>query len=349
MRSLKSGGKAHKGRFVWAAMAIAAAIGPARADAVAEFYAGKTLTLISGFPPGGGYDAYTRLLQRHYGRHIPGRPAVVVSNMPGAGSLVAANHIYQSAPRDGTVLAVFSSSAAVEPILGNKAALFDPVRFSWIGSMAQDVAYCGVWQEAGAPSSFEEMRTKETIFGGGGTAAITYQHPMVLKNILGAKIRVVTGYSGTREINLAMNRGEVSGSCGLFTASIQSQWPDDVKSGRLKLVIQMGNKKSDTFGNVPSVFDYAKSEEDRAVLEVHFGQLLLARPLAGPPGIPPERLMALREAFLATMKDEQFLADATKNGIEIDPATGDEVQATLARFAAFPKPTLARAAEAMSR
>jgi tripartite-type tricarboxylate transporter receptor subunit TctC len=197
------------------AAVLTGAAGAAKADPVSDFYTGKTMSLLAGFPAGGGYDTYVRVLARHYGKFIPGHPSVVPSNMPGAGSLLAANFLYAKAPNDGLTLAMFAASAAMEPLLGNKSALFDAAKFSWIGSMSQDIAYCGVWQTPGAPKTFDEMMTKETIFGGGATAAITFQHPMVLKNVLGAKIRVIPGYPGTREVNLAMHRGEVNGTCGL--------------------------------------------------------------------------------------------------------------------------------------
>jgi tripartite-type tricarboxylate transporter receptor subunit TctC len=294
---------------------------PASADSVSDFYRGKTVSLIAGFPPGGGYDTYVRVLARHYGRFIPGQPSVVPSNMPGAGSLAAANHIYSKAAPDGLLLGMFASSAAMEPLLGNKAAVFDATKFGWIGSMSQDVAFCGVWNTPGAAATFDEMLTKETIFGGGAPAAITYQHPMVLKNVLRANIRVIQGYPGTRELNLAMHRGEVNGTCGMFGSSIKSQFSDDVKEGRLKLVIQMGSKTSDEYGKIPSVFDYAKTDIDRAVLDVHFRQLLLGRPVVGPPGIPAD----------------------------IDHASAEEVDNLLKRFAAFPPEIFRKAQEAIGR
>lgn len=332
-----------------AALCLVAATGFARADSVSDFYKGKTVNLIAGFPPGGGYDTYVRMLARHYGRFIPGNPLVVASNMPGAGSLTAANQIYNKAAPDGLSLAMFASSAAMEPLLGNKAALFDATKFSWIGSMSNDVAYCGIWQSPGVATNFDEMLTKETIWGGGATAAITFQHPMVLKNVLHAKIKVIPGYAGTRDINLAMQRGEVNGTCGLFGSSIKSQFSNEVKDGRLKIVIQMGSKTSDEFGKVPSVFDYAKTDMDRAVLDVHFKQLLLGRPWAGPPGIPPDRLKALRDGLVAVMKDKDFMAEAEKTGLDIDPASPEDVEALLKRFAQFPPEVFHKAQEAIGR
>jgi tripartite-type tricarboxylate transporter receptor subunit TctC len=269
--------------------------------------------------------------------------------MPGAGSLTAANQIYNKATPDGLSLAMFASSAAMEPLLGNKAALFDATKFSWIGSMSNDVAYCGVWQGPGVPATFDEMLSKETIWGGGAAAAITFQHPMVLKNVLHAQIKVISGYAGTRDINLAMQRGEVNGTCGLFGSSIKSQFANEVKDGRLKIVIQMGSKTSDEFGKVPSVFDYAKTDMDRAVLDVHFKQLLLGRPWAGPPGIPADRLKALRDGLVAVMKDKDFMAEADKTGLDIDPASPEDVEALLKRFAAFPPEVFQKAQEAIGR
>ncbi|MDB5570671.1 MAG: hypothetical protein JWN93_1854 [Hyphomicrobiales bacterium] len=331
-------------------LAAAALASPASAQGVADFYRGKSVQILIGFPPGGGYDANARTLARHFGRFIPGNPNVVPSNMPGAASLVAANHLYNQATPDGTVMAIFASSVAMEPILGNKAARFDSAKFGWIGSMAQEVAYCGVWQAPGVASSWKEVGEKETIFGGGAAAAITFQHPMVLKNVLGAKgMKVVSGYPGTRDVNLAMNRGEVNASCGLFGSSIKSQWAKEVQSGQIKLVIQMGYNKSTEFGDVPSVFDFARTEEDRQVLEVHFHQQLLSRPFATPPAVPADRLKALRDAFQATMKDPEFLADAQKVGLDIDPVTGEEIEAALKRFASFKPSVLKRAEEAMGR
>jgi tripartite-type tricarboxylate transporter receptor subunit TctC len=293
-----------------------------------------------------------RVLARHYGRFLPGNPTVVPANKPGAGSLTAANTINNKTAPDGLTNGMFASSAAMAGLLGDKAAAFDNTKFSWIGSMSQDAAFCGVWETPGAVKSFDEMLNKdrkETIFGGGAPAAITFQHPMVLKNVLHANIKVIPGYRGTRDLNLAMHRGEVNGMCGLFGSSIKSSYADDVKSGKLKLVIQMGSKTSDEFGKVPSVFDYAKTDEDRAVLDLHFRQLLLGRPLAGPPNIPADRLKALRDALFATMKDPQFLAEANKAGLDIDPVKPDEVLKLLERFKAFPPEVFRKAAAAIGK
>jgi tripartite-type tricarboxylate transporter receptor subunit TctC len=215
--------------------------------------------------------------------------------------------------------------------------------------MDQDVSFCGVWQKPGVASSFQEMMTKETVFGSAGPASISHQHPLVLKNLLRANVKVIAGYDGNKEVNLAMQRGEVNGACGLFISSINSQWLPDVQAGRLKLVIQMGPKKTDVFGPVPSVYDYVTTDEDKQVIDLHFKQILLARPIVAPPGLPKERLDMLRKAFMDTMKDPAFLADAAKMNIEIDPATGEQVEQLLRQFADYPANAVEKARAAIGR
>ncbi len=335
--------------LLFAALASGSASAPAFAQPVADFYRGKTVSVVVGFPPGGGYDANSRVLARFMGKFIPGNPSVVASNMPGAGSLVAANHMYNAAPKDGTAFVIIASSVAVEPFLNNDKARFDPLKFGWLGSMSQEASYCGVWRRPGNATSWDEVMTKETVFGGGAPSAITSQHPQILANVLGAKIKVINGYQGSRDINLAMQRGEVAGSCGMFSSSIKTSWIREVTSGDLKLVMQVGPKKSQEYGDVPHVFDYAKTEEDRGVLDFHFGQLLLSRPYAAPPGIPEDRLKALRDAFVATLKDPEFLAEANRAGLDIDPVPADEIVALLTKFSKFPRNILERSKSVIER
>jgi tripartite-type tricarboxylate transporter receptor subunit TctC len=191
--------------------------------------------------------------------------------------------------------------------------------------------------------------TKELIFGSAGPAAISHQHPLVLKNVVGANIRVIAGYDGQKEVNLAMQRGEVHGACGLFVSSIKAQWLPDVRAGRLKLFVQMGPKTTDEFGPVPDVFDFVKTDEDKKVLELHFKQTILGRPFAASPTLPKDRLAALRKAFLDTMKDREFLADAQKMNIDIDIATPEQVEELLKEFANYPKAVIEKAKAAIGR
>lgn len=322
----------------------------AMADPVEDFYKGKTLTLLLGYAPGGGYDANARVLAQHWGKFIPGHPTVIIQNMQGAGSMLAANYLYNKGPKDGTMLGMFASQAALEPLYGNDEAKFDPTKYTWIGSMSQEVAYCALWQGTpGAPSSFEDLLTadKETIFGATAPNGITYQHPAVLKNLLGAKIRIIPGYKGARETELAMEKGETGGICGIFGSSIRAQFKDDYQSGKLKPILQMGAKRSEEFGKVPFVYDYAKTDEQRQILDIHFKQMLLSRPFAGPPGVPADRLKALRESFEATLKDPEFLADAKTAGLDIDYVPHQEIEDLLKTYAGFPRELFNKAAKSM--
>jgi len=323
------------------------------APAVAQAdFRGETISIQIGYGPGGGYDTYGRALAKHYGRFIPGNPSVIAKNMPGAGSLRAANYVYNLTARDPVDIMLISASAAVEPLMGNEQAKFDITKFGWIGSMNQDISFCGVWLAPGLPNTFGDMLKpggRELIFGSAGPAAISHQHPLILKNVLGANIRVISGYQGQKQVNLAMQRGEVHGACGLFASSIKTQWMPNVTAGELKLFLQMGPKVSNEFGPVPDVFEFVKSADDRKVLEFHFKQTTLGRPFAASPNVPKERLAALRTAFLATMRDPEFLADAKKLNLDIDIATADEVQRLLAEFASYPKSVIERARAAIGR
>ena len=315
---------------------------PAAAQEPVDFK-GRTIAIDIGYGPGGGYDTYARALAAHLGQHIPGNPTVVARNMPGAGGLLVANYIYSKASDDGSELGAFASSTAMEPLMGDPNAKFDPSKFGWIGSMAQDISFCGLWQHPGAETSFQQMLTRETIFGSAGGASTSQLHPLLLKNLLHAKIKVIAGYDGTKDTNLAMQRGEIDGACSLFLSSIKSQFLSDVESGRLKLVIQMGPKTTDFFGPVPSVYDFVKTDVDKKVLDLFFKQLLLGRPIVAPPGVSKERLAVLRKAFMDTMQDPAFLADAKRLNIDVEPATGEEAEQLVRQFVEYPKDVIEKA------
>jgi tripartite-type tricarboxylate transporter receptor subunit TctC len=323
---------------------------PAQAETPAEFFKGKSVTLNIGFGAGGGYDTYARVLARHYGNHIPGQPNVIPVNMPGSGALRAANFLYSVAKKDGTAIGIVGASTLMEPLLGNDKAKFDATKYTWIGSMAKDIAFCGIWKTAGIKSLAEWQKSgKQLTFGSTGPAAITAQHPYVMKNLFGINAKVLTGYKGTKEVNIAMQRGEVDGSCGLFTSSITSQYKRFVDSGDMILVLQMGPSTTDMFGKVPSIFDLAKTDQEKKVLDIHFGQLLLGRPFIGAPGIPADRTKAMQDGFLAALKDPKLLADAQKAKIEIDPVSGEEALKLLVGFGQYPKDAIAAAKKAIGR
>ncbi len=337
------------GAFVLA-LAVAPAGGTAKAQSAADFFKGKTVTISIGFGAGGGYDTYGRVLARHYGRFIPGNPTVVARNMPGAGALIVANHIFNAAPKDGTEMGLVGASTIMEPLLGNEQARFVAKDYTWIGSMSKDVALCGVGKAAGVKTFDEWLKSgKEMRFGATGPAAITYQHPLIMNNLLGAKARPLAGYQGTKEASIAMQRGETDGICGMFVSSVQAQYQDLVDRGEMFLVIQMGPVRTEEFGKIPSVYDYAKTALDRQVLDVHFGQLLLARPFIAPPGVPAANAKALQEAFVAVLKDKGLLADAEKSRIGIDVVTAQEAQDLLVKFADFPPSAIEAAKKAIGR
>jgi tripartite-type tricarboxylate transporter receptor subunit TctC len=333
-----------------AALALSAPAAAQTPAAIKGDFKGETINVSVGYPAGGAPDLYFRVLARHYARHIPGNPLIVVKNMPGAGTLRAANYIYNVAAKDGTELGNFSSSATMEPLMDNDQAKFDATRFSWIGSMNQEINFCGIWQRPGAPTSFADMLTRETVFASsGGLTSFGYQHPLIFKNVFGANVRLVSGYAGLPQAYIAMQQGEAHGMCGLVRTHIKTLWPKDAQEGRFKLIVQLGPKTTDELGPVPSIFDFLKTEDDRKVLEFHFNTKLLGRPLAGPPGVAPERLAVLRKAFQDTMRDQEFLTEAHKANLDIDPATHEQVEQLLARFADYPKAIIERAKLAVTR
>lgn len=328
-----------------AGIAVALLWAPASAQDDAAFR-GKEISLHIGFGPGGGYDTYARLLARHWGRHIPGNPQVVPRNQPGAGGVKLASTIYNVSRNDGTEVAMFATSAALEPLFGNPDAKYDTTKFTWIGNMDSDVSSCGTWRHAGI-KTWEDARARETIFGASGPAAITSIHPKIVGQLAGLKIKVIHGYQGTRDVNLAMQKGEVDGTCGMYMSSLRSQFQNDIDAGDLTIWITLGKERTKEFPNVPSIFELIKSEDDRRLAELIFGQETLGRTISAPPGMAPDRVALLRKSFQATLADPAFLSEAAKLGLSVQPMTGDEVQRRIASFYETPKAVLDRAAAAM--
>lgn len=319
-----------------ALLIAAVVVPPAHADAVADFYKGNQITIQVGFGAGGGYDTTTRLFAQHFGRHIPGKPTVVVQNVPGAGSMNVANTLFNVAPADGSVLGVFASSTALEPLFGNAKANYDPRRFEWIGSTHRDIASCGVWKggRQGIGNLHDLLQAKQAVlFGSTSPTAITSQHPLLLKNMLGANLKVVYGYKGTKDVSLAMMRGEVDGSCGMFESSVRSAFDQHVQSGELTIIVQFGRDRTvPYFKDATRFYELLKSEEQRKVADVIFRQTELARPLAAPPGAPRQRVAALRKAMLDTLKDPEMIADANRLQLAFDPIPGEGAAAMFADF-----------------
>lgn len=312
-------------KYALAALAALAVTSAARADAVADFYKGKTVEFFIGYSVGGGYDTYARLLARHIGKHIPGNPTVVPKNMPGAGSLKLTNWLYEAAPQDGTVLASIARAAPFAPLFGNKKAKFDADKFNYIGSANNEVSICAAMADTGI-KTFDQLQTRELIVGGTGDTADTVQFPKILNAVLGTKFKIINGYPGGKDVVLAMERGEVQGRCGWSWSSVKSKNMDWVEGGKMNVLMQLSTSKHAELSDIPLVMDLAKSDADKALLTLIFARQELGRPYVAPPNIPAERVDALRAAFDATMKDPEFLAEAKSADLELAPVSGNRVQ-----------------------
>jgi tripartite-type tricarboxylate transporter receptor subunit TctC len=305
------------------------------AQTPAEFYKGKNIDLLIGYSVGGAYDLYARLLARHLGKYIPGNPTVVPKNMDGAGSLRLANLIYNVLPKDGSAFGIIGRGTGFDPLLGNKSAQFDGPKYTWIGSANNEVSICVAWHTTGI-TKFEDMLTKELVVGGTSASADTDQFPRVTNGVLGTKMKVVTGYPGGNEVGLAMERGEVQGRCGWSWSSVKSthqQWVDQKK---INILVQLALSKHPELPNVPLIVDLAKTDEQRQILKLIFARQVMGRPFLAPPGVPADRAAALRKAFMDTMTDKDFLADAEKAQMEITPVAGEQLQTLVKEIYATP-------------
>ena len=319
-----------------------AAMGASAADAVAEFYRGKSVALLIGFGPGGGYDTYARVLARHLGRHIPGQPTVIPQNMPGAGGLAAANFLYNVATPDGLTLATFGPFNALEPLFGHPSARFDPRKFTWIGKMDVDAGACGAWKDSGI-RKFSDLQRKETSFGSSGRGSTTTQQVLALKNMLGATVKIVQGYKGSADITLALRRGEVSAMCGIAASNVLVQLKDDIKNGDMTIFIQFGRKNAPEFGAAENIYDLLPTSEDKQIAEIIFRPNELGKPIASSPTLAADRASALRDAFATTMADPAFLNEMSRSNLPVNAATGEEVAQVFASLYATPKPLIERA------
>ena len=319
-----------------------------RADAVADFYKGKQVKLLIGYSAGGGYDTYARVLARHMGKHIPGNPTIVPQNMPGAGSLKLTNFIYNVAPKDGSVFGTIGRGVPMEPLLGGKGAQFEADKFTWIGSLNNEVSICASWHTSKV-KTVEDLASIELIVGGTGSGADTDTFPIVMTNMFGSKIKLISGYPGGNDILLAMERGEVAGRCGWSWSSVKSRRGDWIKDKKINILLQMSLQKHPDLPDVPLVMDMAKNDDDRAALELIFARQVMGRPYVAPPGIPADRAAALRAAFDATVKDPDFVADIAKMKLELNPVSGEEVENIVKRIYAAPEAIVARASDAIKK
>lgn len=298
----------------------------ASADEISDFYSGRTVEIYVGFTAGGGYDIYARLLANHIGRHIPGNPDVIVRNMPGAGSVALANWLYAVAPRDGTVFGSFARGVPLDPLFGNPGPQFASFSdFNYIGSANQEVSVCMAKSTAGV-LDFDSLRNNELVVGGFGAGTESEQHVMLLNGVMGTQFRLVRGYPGGNDVNMAMESGEVDGRCGWSWTSVRATHLADIESGELTVLVQNAVAGHPDLPDVPVVIDLAETEEQRQMLFLVLSPQIMGRPFMAPPGIPEDRLAALQQAFDATMADPVFLEEAAATRLEVSAITGDEMR-----------------------
>jgi hypothetical protein len=314
-----------------AVLAVLAASVPAQAQSVADFYRGKSIEVLI-------------MLSRHMGRHIPGNPVLVPKNMAGGGGIRATNYLYNAAPKDGLAFAVINRGVPFEPLLGNKAAQFDATRLQWIGSTNDEVSICAAWHTTGV-ERYQQVLERELVVGASGIGADTYQFPKIANGVLGTKFKMVTGYPGGNDIDLAMERQEVQGRCGWSWSSVKATHPTWLPEKKFNILFQMGLSKHPELPDIPLILDLAKSDEDRAILKLIFGRQVMAWPFATPPGVPQDRVDALRAAFDKTMHDKDFLADAAKAKFEIRPVTGLQIQRLVQEAYTTPAPLVRKVVE----
>ncbi|HXF53243.1 MAG TPA: tripartite tricarboxylate transporter substrate-binding protein [Hyphomicrobiaceae bacterium] len=301
-----------------------------------EYFKGKTITIVVGGNAGDGYDVYARLLARHWGKHIPGAPKFVVQNMPGAGTLVAANYMYEKADNDGTVVGTVGGGTATAQLFKTKNIRFDPRRFVWIGSLNSEVGIVLAWHTQPF-KSVKDLMEKEMVVGGGGPTSGNVIFPIVLNRVIGTKFKVVAGYSGTGAIALAIERGELQGTASYHYSSMITSRPDWIEKKLITPLIQLAMFKHPVFPDVPNILDLAKTEEQRQVLDLVFARQQMGRPFLLPPGTKPEIAKILRAAFNAVVQDKEFLEEAQKARIDLTkPMTGEEIHALIDTLYGYP-------------
>lgn len=319
----------------------AAGYGPACAQDV-EFYRGKQISILVGFSAGGSSSLYAQALSRVMGRFIPGNPTVIVQHMPGAGGLAVVNHVWSNAPRDGTVIATTSRTAAVEPLLGNKAARFDALKLTWLGTANIEHTTCIAWHTAPV-KSLDEAKQTELIVGGVGPGASEVVFARAANLLTGTRFRVVMGYPGSTEMLLAMERGETGGFCGIGWTFVKLRKGDWLREKKINILFQIALARHPELPDVPLIIDHVRTQEERKVFEFVLAPQEMGRPFFAPPDLPPERVRILREAFEKSLKDAAFLAEAERMGVEVQHLGGEHIDRLLQRVYATPREIVERA------
>jgi tripartite-type tricarboxylate transporter receptor subunit TctC len=319
---------------------------PAGADDVAAFYRGKQIRIVVGSAAGGGYDLFARIVARHMVGHIPGNPSVIVQNLPAAGGMVMTNQLYSQGPRDGTVIGAPINFIPTAPLLQPGAAQFDANKLIWIGSTNREAYVAFAWHTAPV-QRVTELSATELIVGATTPGTTMVDFPALVNDILGFKFKIVRGYQGTPQINIAIERGEVHGMGAIGWASVKAQTPHWISEKKIRVLAQYGLKRHSELADVPTMLELALSEGDRQAMAMLFARTEYGRPYFLPPDVPAERVQALRRAFDATMKDVSFIADVARLQLEIDPMTGEEVQALVARLSNTPPDLVGRVRAAL--
>jgi tripartite-type tricarboxylate transporter receptor subunit TctC len=322
-----------------------------QADPIADFYQGKTVTILVGFGPGGGYDAYAQILAPHIKRHLPGNPTVIVKHMPGAGSLTLMNYLWSVAPPDGTIFGIPASSAAFSPLIGSSqekaATKFEAAKMGWLGSLEQFTPIGIAWHTTGF-KTLADVKQRPLRFGSSGAASGGELYAQILNDMLGTKLAPIRGYRGSNEITLAMERGEIDGFVGWCWTCMKADRPQYVKDRLVNVFVQFGHEAEADALKIPSAVDLVTEAKNRQVVRLILANLAMSRPFVAPPGVPAERLKALRDAFEATAKDPAFLAAAEKAHRVISVYKADEIDTLLKESYALPGAIIQRAAEISS-
>ena len=325
-------------RLSWltAVVLSAALAGPAQAQSAEDFYKGKTITIVVGYTTGGGFDLYGRILANYLGKHIPGQPRIIVQNMPGAGSLRAASHIYNVAPKDGTVFAL-ARAPVIAPLLGQTASSdFDVTKFTWLGSGASDLTVCALLGNPKVHTMADALKVDFTL-AGSGPGSDEDMYTKILRKTLGVKAKLVTGYPGGAEMTLAVERGEVDGRCGWAWSSIKISKPDWIAEKKIKVLNVLALERSPELPDVPAIMEFATEDRTKQIFRFVLNAQVLGRPFVAPPGVPEDRADALRTAFEATMKDEDYLADMKAKKLDVAPIRWRDIPPLLADFYATPQ------------
>jgi tripartite-type tricarboxylate transporter receptor subunit TctC len=316
------------------------------ADPVADFYAGKSITLIISTGAGGGVDTNARIVARHLGNHIPGHPSVVPKNMTGAGHLQATNYVYGQAPKDGTTIAALLPAFVGYQVLDGKGAQYDVRNFNFLGSSDVENANLYTWHDLGI-KKIEDVKTREVLMGATGAGSYTMLYPTLLNNVLGMKFKIVAGYKSTNEIHLAMERGEVSGRAGNFFTSLKSQNPDWLRDRKIDMLLQFGAVRDPEWPDVPLLTDLATNDEQRQIFKVFSAEVALGKVFVTTPGVPADRLAALRKAFEETLRDPAYIEDAKRAEMLVRPLSHERAKAMADEIVSLSPEMIAKAKAAM--